>query len=172
MDLSMLPSAATRLTRRRMLLLSVATGSAGLLAASGLAHAESAAHGQGVADAVAHVLATQTRASAAPRPARLFEQVPETGFAPIASTLTFGSPTDIAAGWDGTLWAIDEAGAPHVYDSESDAWQLFGSGIDAAALVEDAGPAVYFRGAEMLVPDGQHAPRPLGQVWPDLPPSY
>ena len=57
-----------------------------------------------------------------------FQQAAQTSFAPINSGLTFGQPTDMAAGWDGTLWAIDQQGAPHVYDPLSDTWQLHGSG--------------------------------------------
>ena len=48
-------------------------------------------------------------------------------------------------------------GAPHVYDSLSDTWQLHGTGVDAAALIGDQGPAVYFRGREVFV--SARAPR-------------
>jgi hypothetical protein len=37
-------------------------------------------------------------------------------FTQMPSTLVFGPPTDISMGWDGTLWAIDASGAPHLFD--------------------------------------------------------
>src|SRR5690348_13070476 len=56
-------------------------------------------------------------------------------FTPLPSALAFGPPTDISMGWDGTLWAIDGSGAPHLYDPTTNAWQVHGDGIDAAAWV-------------------------------------
>lgn len=102
----------------------------------------------------------------------IFEQAGQSGFTPIESSLTFGAATDIAAAWDGTLWAIDAAGAPHRYDPLNDRWELFGGGVDAAALVKDVGPAIYFRGGEVCVMDGQTPLRTIAQTWPDLPASF
>ena len=59
-----------------------------------------------------------------------------------------------------------------MYDPVDDRWDLFGGGIDAAVLIQDAGPAVYFRGAEVCVPDGKTPLRTLGELWPSLPASY
>ena len=84
-----------------------------------------------------------------------FQHATQAEFAPISSMLTFGAPVDLASGWDGTVWAIDGSGAPHLYDPLSDSWQLHGTGIDAAALIDDQGPAVYFRGSEVFTADGR-----------------
>src|SRR5262245_11536012 len=62
--------------------------------------------------------------------------IPQPTFNPIASTTAFGPPTDLSAGWDGTLWAIDASGAPHIYDPIGKAWLPHGDGIDAAAYDE------------------------------------
>ena len=77
-------------------------------------------------------------------------------------------------GWDGTLWAIDAIGAPHVYDPISDSWQLHGTGIDGAALINDQGPRVYFRGSETFIDNGQSTGlnTSIATIWPQLPPSY
>lgn len=56
-------------------------------------------------------------------------------FAPLPSELAFGPPTDISMGWDGTLWAIDISGAPHVYDPIQKQWKPHGEGVDAVAYV-------------------------------------
>src|SRR5215471_1321313 len=77
---------------------------------------------------VSPVLATTKKAA----PVAAIQQAIQAGFSPINSTLTFGAPTDVAAGWDGTVWAIDGQGAPHVYDPLTDSWQLHGTGLDAA----------------------------------------
>ncbi|MBV9325076.1 MAG: hypothetical protein JO352_14945, partial [Chloroflexi bacterium] len=167
-----------RFTRRRMLLIVGAATGTGLLAASTGAYAREATADsqQRLAEAVAAVAAASaapsTAQAASPKPG-LLEQATQTGFQPIDSKLTFGPPTDLASGWDGTLWSIDSAGAPHVYDRVANKWELFGSGIDAAALINGTGPAVYFRGPEVFIADGKHPnPLPIAKLWPDLPASY
>ncbi|MBV9601292.1 MAG: hypothetical protein JOZ87_31150, partial [Chloroflexi bacterium] len=172
-------STSLRLSRRRLLLLAggAAAVGTGLLAAGKAAYAFEAGHTSTVADAVAAAATTTTGDSAAPAASaapgrRLMEQTSQTGFAPINSKLTFGAPTDLASGWDGTVWAIDAAGAPHQYDAITDRWELFGLGLDAAALIQDAGPAVYFRGAEVFVADGKTPLRTIAELWPTLPASY
>jgi len=60
---------------------------------------------------------------------------PQPGFLPQPSALTFGPPADLAMGWDGTVWAVDDQGAPHVFDPIAGAWQAHGTGIDAVAWV-------------------------------------
>ena len=94
-------------------------------------------------------------------------------FAPIASATTFGPPTDLSMGWDGTLWGIDAQGALHVYDAINDVWTQHSAGIDAAAATYDNRYAAYvFMGSQMVTvsPTMQaSAPRPIGAVWPDLP---
>jgi len=132
------PVRTPRLTRRRLLaLLGGSAACTSLLAASGSASAETSAHeGHARMDqAVAAVLDQPVRAAAQPATAPLgaIQQAVPSGFSPVNSTLTFGSPTDIAAGWDGTVSAIDGQGAPHVIllwavtgpvFRFSDAWQL------------------------------------------------
>ena len=101
-------------------------------------------------------------------------------FNPIASSTLLGPPTDLSMGWDGTLWAIDASGAPHIYDAVQDAWQLHGDGIDAAALVlGDAqyGETVYvFRGPDYVTLNPTTfeagAPGAIAQRWPNLPDSF
>jgi hypothetical protein len=149
----------------------------GLLAATGTAFAESSApaHAAVLNEAVAGVLGPPRVAAIAaqPKPPLVaFRQATQAGLSPINSALTFGAPADLAAGWDGTLWAIDQLGAPHVYDSLSTSWQLHGTGIDGAALIDDAGPAVYFRGGELFIAKGPQAPKAIASVWPSLPQSY
>ena len=61
--------------------------------------------------------------------------IPQPSFNAIAATTTFGVPTDIAAGWDGTLWAIDASGAPHLYDPTQDVWLPHGPNLSAATWV-------------------------------------
>ena len=46
------------------------------------------------------------------------------------------------------------------------------AGIDGAALIDDSGPAVYFRGSEVFIADGGTTPSAIATVWPQLPPSY
>ena len=142
---------------------------------TGTASADASVHDQHTLldEAVAAVLAPTARSapSAAPRMA-LFEQAAHAGFSPINSSLTFGPPADLASGWDGTVWAIDGSGAPHVYDPLADTWQLHGTGIGGAALIEDTGPAVYFRGGEVFIADGRTSADAIAMVWPQLPASY
>src|SRR5579884_2536073 len=126
--------------------------------------------GATVPQAVAAALAAQSQPSSTPGPST-FERATRSGFVPIASTLSFGEPTDIASGWDGSLWAIDAAGAPHTFDPVQNRWTAFGSGIDAACVFN--GVRYVFRGAEVFVADGtQTAPQPIGGRWPSLPTSF
>jgi hypothetical protein len=97
-------------------------------------------------------------------------------FTPIASNTTFGPLTDISMGWDGTLWAIDAQGAPHVYDAVNDVWAQHGDGIDAAACSYGGQQLAYlFMGnqvASVSLSMQVSAPKPIGTVWPDLPDSF
>ena len=110
--------------------------------------------------------------------------VPSPTFIPITSTTAFGPPTDISAGWDGALWAIDASGAPHLYDPTQNQWNPYGDGIDAVAAV---GNTLYlFRSGESLggqSPAGQVVqvdltsdqaaqPAAIGAMWPKLPDSF
>ncbi|MFN8468892.1 MAG: twin-arginine translocation signal domain-containing protein, partial [Caldilineaceae bacterium] len=96
-------------------------------------------------------------------------------FTPLPSSqLATGKPVaDIAAGWDGTLWAVDSLGIPHLYDPIAAAWQPFGQGVDAATVLNDE---IYlFRGPDVAVYNqttGQTAVQPIAQQWPSLPPSF
>jgi hypothetical protein len=153
-----------------LVLLGGSAAGASLLAMTGNAFAETTASDRQarIHDAIAAVLG-----SVAATPLAAVRKATQTGFSPINSSLTFGAPTDLAAGWDGTVWAIDQAGAPHIYDPLSQAWQLHGTGIDGAALIDDAGPAVYFRGGEVFFANGpQSTAQAIGSVWPALPQSY
>ncbi len=106
------------------------------------------------------------------RPAQL---PPAPAFTPLPSSqLATGQPiADISAGWDGTLWALDTLGIPHLYDPLAAAWQPFGQGVDAVAVLDDQ---IYlFRGPDVAVYNqatGQTAIQPIAQQWPDLPPSF
>lgn len=113
--------------------------------------------------------------------------VPQPTFNAIASTTIFGPPTDISAGWDGTLWAIDASGAPHLYDPTSDAWLPHGDGIDAMAAIGDT-LYVFRRGqydpTTQQVVNSQYLTIDLGNntissnptdvatTWPTLPDSF
>src|SRR5690349_21550241 len=119
-------SHAPRLTRRQLLvLLGGSAAGASLLASTGTAFGDTTGRDRQALlnEAVGAVLGPPQLAGAA-RPLAAFRQAAQAGFSPINSALTFGAPTDLAAGWDGTLWAIDESGAPHVYDPLSTSWQL------------------------------------------------
>jgi hypothetical protein len=172
-----------RLTRRSLLLLVGGALGAGLLTATRVAHAETPhQEHETPPQAVAAVMvasapaaATNAPGSATNAPAAAinaldsFRHATQAGFVPIDSTLTFGAPTDLASGWDGTLWAIDSSGAPHQYDPVADTWGLHGPRVDAAALIQNVGPAVYFQGSEMFIADGQspaQAITPRGQTCP------
>ena len=61
---------------------------------------------------------------------------------------------DIAAGWDGSVFVVDAAGAPHVYDSVQDRWAVYGAGIDAGCVFD--GVPYLFRGPEVFVADDRH----------------
>ncbi|MDN5918123.1 MAG: hypothetical protein L0I76_24015, partial [Pseudonocardia sp.] len=113
----------------------------------------------------------ETRRRTPQMPPKSFRQMAQDGFAPINSALTFGPPTDLAAGWDGTLWAIDGSGAPHLYDPLGDSWQLHGTGIDGATQNDDVG-VICFRGAEIFVPRSGPSTQLIGSIWPQLPPGY
>ena len=63
--------------------------------------------------------------------------VPAPTFNLIASTTAFGPPVDISMGWDGTLWAIDASGAPHLYDPTQNQWNPYGDGVDAVTAIGD-----------------------------------
>lgn len=116
------PGHGPRITRRRVLvLLGGSAAGVGLLGATGTAFAETnvLAHQVVLNEVVSTVLGPPAVAGVAAQPTAPlagFRQAAQAGFSPINSTLTFGAPADLAAGWDGTLWAIDQLGAPHVYD--------------------------------------------------------
>ena len=96
-------------------------------------------------------------------------------FTPLPSSqLPTGQPiADIAAGSDGTLWALDTLGIPHLYDPLAASWQPFGSGVDAAAVLNDV---IYlFRGPDVAVYNqttGQTAVQSIALQWQGLPPSF
>ena len=102
-------------------------------------------------------------------------------------------------GWDGTVWAVDAQGGPHVFDPIAGAWQPHGTGIDAVAWNPGPGRAgartaaapgagkpgglYVLRGPEVWLydlPSKQRtkaklkasAPAPIASVWPQLPPSF
>jgi hypothetical protein len=81
---------------------------------------------------------------------------------------------DINHTWDGALHAIDQQGAPYVYDRVQQAWATVGPGIDAAAVV--GGVVYHFRGAEYVTSEiGANrvsAPLPIAEKWPRLPRSF
>ena len=99
--------------------------------------------------------------------------LPPPTFTPIPSNLAFGPPTDISMGWDGTLWAIDAGGAPHLFDPINSAWQPHGDGIDAAAWV---GTTYYFfRGSEVVTAayyKNTGTPQSIAALFPNLPDSF
>jgi hypothetical protein len=160
-----------RLTRRQMLGLAGGAAATGLLVASGVAHADvRQVKAQRMADAVAAVVTVAPVRRMAPLAS--FQQAAQTGFTQINGGLTFGPPADIAAGWDGTLWAIDTTGAPHLYNPLGDTWALHGSGVDAVAHNQEQATTLYFRGPQVFVSGGSGGVYPIAQLWPQLPPSY
>jgi len=95
------------------------------------------------------------------------------GFVKIASMTAFGPPTDIATGWDGTVWAIDGSGAPHLLDLINDRWQPFGEGVDATAA--SGGSTFYFRGEDVLEIASNGTAKPPVSIktrFPGLPDSF
>jgi len=91
-----------------------------------------------------------------------------------AQQLATGQPiADIAAGWDGTHWAVDALGVAHVYEPMQQQWTPFGKGVDAATVI---GPTFYlFRDDEVAFGDPTAGPltvQPIAQVWPGLPPTF
>lgn len=99
--------------------------------------------------------------------------LPQPVFTPVVSDLLFGLPADISMGWDGTVWAIDISGAPHIYDPVANTWQAFGEGVDAAAWIGDM--YYWFRGNEFVTADVHQtcsAPATIASKWPTLPYSF
>ena len=100
--------------------------------------------------------------------------IPQPTFNAIASTTAFGPPADLSAGWDGTLWATDASGAPHLYDPSANQWNLHGEGVDAAAY---DGQTIYlFRGSQYVTvnqaTNQTSAPIDIATTWPKLPDSF
>ncbi|HKN88622.1 MAG TPA: PQQ-binding-like beta-propeller repeat protein [Nitrospiraceae bacterium] len=99
--------------------------------------------------------------------------LPPPTFTPIPSNLAFGPPIDISMGWDGTFWAIDATGAPHLFDPINNAWRPHGDGIDAAAWV---GTTYYFfRGSQVVTAEyykNTGTPQPIAALFPLLPDSF
>lgn len=98
-------------------------------------------------------------------------------FTEISSRLQFGPPTDISAGWDGTLWSIDTSGAPHRYDPLTDTWSPQDTGVDAVAAFGWPGVIYHFRGDSFLTVTGgvnqvQGPPAKIAATWPGLPHSF
>lgn len=100
--------------------------------------------------------------------------LPQPTFNAIASALPAGGPpVDIAMGWDGTLWAIDAEGAPHLYDPTQNAWLAHGEGVDAAASL--GGITHVFRGSQVLQIDessGAATLTTIAQAFPNLSDSF
>lgn len=94
-------------------------------------------------------------------------------FTAIPSSLLFGPPADIAMGWDGTLWALDASGAPHVFDPGAQQWNPYGAGIDAACQIGST--AYWFRQGQYVtaVSGGSvSVSLPVSTNWPALPDSF
>jgi hypothetical protein len=106
--------------------------------------------------------------------------LPAGTFNPVPATLPGGrAPADISHTWDGVLHAIDDQGAPHVYDRVQQAWNPVGTGIDAAARV--GGTIYHFRGPEYVTSQvGANqisapvliAQGPAAEGWQKLPRSF
>jgi hypothetical protein len=106
--------------------------------------------------------------------------LPAGTFGPVPATLPGGrAPADISHTWDGVLHAIDDQGAPHVYDRVQQAWNPVGTGIDAAARV--GGTIYHFRGPEYVTSQvGANqisapvliAQGPAAEGWQKLPRSF
>jgi hypothetical protein len=96
------------------------------------------------------------------------------GFVNLPAQLATGAQiADIAAGWDGTLWAVDALGIPHVFDPLQQSWQAFGKGVDAATKLGDT--LYLFSGDQVALYDlttGQVTIQAIAAQWPGLPPSF
>lgn len=94
-------------------------------------------------------------------------------FTAIPSSLLFGPTDDIAMGWDGTLWAIDTSGAPHLFDPGTQQWNPYGAGVDAACQM---GSTVYwFRQGQYATAEAggsMSPPQSVATNWPLLPDSF
>ncbi len=127
----------------------------------------------------AALVAALTAAAWFPAPRRASahtQQLPAPpAFTPLPSSqLPTGQPiADISGGWDGTWWAVDSLGIPHLYDPIGETWQAFGQGVDAVTVLNDE---IYlFRGPDVAVYNqttGQTAVQPIADQWPGLPPSF
>ena len=100
--------------------------------------------------------------------------LPQPTFSAIPSTLMLGKPAaDLSMGWDGTVWAIDTSGAPHLFDPQQQQWNVHGDGLDAAAWI---GSTYYwFKGDECVTaPFGGSisAIQKIGTAWLNLPDSF
>ena len=96
-------------------------------------------------------------------------------FTPVASVLPTGNAImDISAGWDGTQWAVDAQGIPHVYDGVQQNWETFGRGVDAATLVGD--DLYLFRDNEVAIYNTTNnqlvSTQLISEKWPQLPPMF
>src|SRR5262245_51996642 len=114
-SLQLAPTAnSRRVTRRQMLGRPGNTATTGLLVACDAAQADAPVPrtelmSQAVTAALNGAPAAAAQNGTAPKAQATaltpFGQATQTSFLPIDSGLTFGPPTDLAAGWDGTLWA-------------------------------------------------------------------
>ncbi len=124
--------------------------------------------------AVSRPAGTSRRAPSKKRAGRLrIGGLKQPTFTEIPSDLLFGPPADIAMGWDGTLWALDASGAPHVFDPGAQQWNPHGAGIDAACQIGST--AYWFRQGQYVtaVSGGSvSAPLPVSTNWPALPDSF
>ncbi|UBF30751.1 hypothetical protein K9N68_39840 (plasmid) [Kovacikia minuta CCNUW1] len=103
--------------------------------------------------------------------------LPQPTFNQLSAEMVFGAPTDIAAGWDGTLSAIDPSGAHHLYDSIGDAWNPVDDGIDAIAFDWKNQVLYCFRGSQYIKIDLANnnqtsSPTEIATTWPSLPYSF
>jgi hypothetical protein len=103
--------------------------------------------------------------------------LPQATFNQLSAEMMFGAPTDIAAGWDGTLSAIDPSGAHHLYDSIGDAWNPSDGGIDAIALDWVNKRLYCFQGSQYITIDLANNnqtsdPTEIATTWPTLPYSF
>ena len=98
--------------------------------------------------------------------------------APSLSAVNSQLPTnqpiaDIAAGWDGTQWALDTIGVAHLYDPLAQTWQPFGRGVDAATKIGDT--FYLFRDDEVALyhlQQGLVSLQTIGTLWPQLPATF